>query len=72
MITNFTGGQLGVSQNPSKIQSQTAAFLGDFNTVIPGAAAAAKRDAKGNYLASMMAWPSWINVGTTPFGLSLR
>src|SRR5262249_23623661 len=58
VMTNFTGGALGVSQNPQKIQTQTAAFLADFDKVIPGAAAAATRDAKGNYLAAMMAWPS--------------
>jgi monoamine oxidase len=57
VITNFTGGQLGVAQDPNKLQAQTAAFLADLDTVIPGAAAAATRDAKGNVLASMMAWP---------------
>jgi monoamine oxidase len=57
VITNFTGGNLGLSQDPSKLQAQTAAFLADFNTVYPGAAAYAKKDAKGNYVAKMMAWP---------------
>jgi monoamine oxidase len=57
VITNFTGGPLGAAQNPSKIQSQTAAFLADYNTVFPGAAAQATVDSKGKYLASMMAWP---------------
>jgi monoamine oxidase len=57
VITNFTGGALGASQDPSKLQSQTAAFLTDFETVYPGASALASRDASGNVRASMMAWP---------------
>jgi monoamine oxidase len=57
VITNFTGGALGASQDPAKLQAQTKAFLADYDTVIPGVAAQATRDAKGNVLASMMAWP---------------
>jgi monoamine oxidase len=57
VITNFTGGALGAAQDPAKLQEQTNAFLADFDTVVPGVAAKATRDAKGNVLASMMAWP---------------
>lgn len=57
VITNYTGGQLGASQDPAKIQAQTAAFLADFEKVFPGATAAASRDSSGNYRAQMMAWP---------------
>jgi monoamine oxidase len=57
VMTNFTGGQLGASQDPAKLQAETAAFLADFENVFPGGSALASRDAKGNYLASMMAWP---------------
>ena len=57
VVTNFTGGNLGSSQDPSKLQAQTAAFLADFEKVYPGASAAASREANGNYHASMMAWP---------------
>ncbi len=57
VITNFTGGALGLSQDPAKLQAQTAAFVSDLEKVIPGAAAAATRDASGNYKAQMMSWP---------------
>jgi monoamine oxidase len=57
VITNYTGGSLGAAQDPAKIQAQTAAFLADFDEIYPGASAQATRDAKGNVLASMMAWP---------------
>jgi monoamine oxidase len=58
VMTNFTGGALGASQDPNQLQAQTAAFLADFDLVYPGAAARASRDAFGNLNASMMAWPS--------------
>jgi monoamine oxidase len=57
VMTNFTGGALGASQDPSKLQAQTAAFLSDFEKVIPGASSVATRDGKGNLHATMMAWP---------------
>jgi monoamine oxidase len=57
VITNFTGGNLGASQDPQKAQAQTAAFLADFEKVYPGASASASRDAGGNYRSQMMAWP---------------
>jgi monoamine oxidase len=56
VITNFTGGILGASQDPTKIQAQTAAFIADYNTVFPGAGATASMDGK-NYHSYMMAWP---------------
>lgn len=57
VMTNFTGGALGMAQDPSQVQSQTAAFLADFDKIYPGAAATATRDASGKYRASMMSWP---------------
>jgi len=57
VMTNFTGGILGTTQDPAQLQAQTAAFLADFEKVFPGASAQATRDAGGNVLASMMAWP---------------
>jgi monoamine oxidase len=57
VMTNFTGGALGASQDPSQLQAQTAAFLSDFEKVFPGASSVATRDSKGNYHATMMAWP---------------
>jgi monoamine oxidase len=67
VMTNFTGGDLGASQDPSKLQAQTAAFLADFEKVFPGGSAQATRDAKGNYHATMMAWPKnpWSNASYT-------
>jgi monoamine oxidase len=57
VITNFTGGTLGTTQDPSKVQAQTSAFLADFDKVFPGGAAAATKDATGNYKAVMFSWP---------------
>jgi monoamine oxidase len=51
VMTNFTGGALGLAQDPKKRAAQTAAFLGDFDKVFPGAAALA------NGANVMMAWP---------------
>jgi monoamine oxidase len=67
VMTNFTGGQLGANQDPSKLQQQTAAFLSDFDTVFPGSSAQATRDSSGKYVASMMAWPQnpWSNGSYT-------
>jgi monoamine oxidase len=56
VMTNFTGGVLGASQDPAKIQGQTAAFLVDLDVVYPGASAVATREASGAYRAVMTAW----------------
>ena len=70
VITNFTGGALGNSQDPAQLQGQTEAFLTDFNTVYPGAAAFAKRDASGKVIAQMLAWPKnpWAQGSYTCYG----
>jgi monoamine oxidase len=58
VMTNFTGGALGMSQDPSQVQAQTAAFLGDLDKIYPGSAGTATRDStSGNYRAVMMSWP---------------
>jgi monoamine oxidase len=57
LITDYTGGALGASLDPAKVQQQAAAFLADFDKIYPGAAAAAARDKKGALLAFTEAWP---------------
>ena len=57
VITNFTGGPLGLSQDPTQLQAATGAFLADYDKVFPGASASASKDASGNYRAVMMSWP---------------
>lgn len=57
VMTNFTGGALGAAQDPAQLEAQTSAFLADLDTVYPGAAAQASRDARGKLRASMAAWP---------------
>jgi monoamine oxidase len=51
VMTNFTGGVLGASQDPKKAAAQTAAFVSDYDKVIPGSAALA------NGISRMQAWP---------------
>jgi monoamine oxidase len=58
IITDYSGGQRGASLTPAKVQAQAGAFLTDLNKIIPGAAAAATRDKRGQLLVHLEAWPS--------------
>ncbi|MFO0553799.1 MAG: FAD-dependent oxidoreductase [Polyangiaceae bacterium] len=58
IITDYTGGALGASLVPNKLQQQTAQFLNNFDTIFPGAKALARKDASGNYVAHLEPWPS--------------
>lgn len=60
VITDFTGGALGLSL--SNAQTDTAAFLDDFDVVYPGAKALARKDAQGKYVAHLQHWPSDLNT----------
>ena len=51
VMTNFTGGNLGNAQDPKKAAAQTAAFVSDYNKVIPGSQALASG------VSRMQAWP---------------
>lgn len=57
VITDYTGGALGASLDPNKIQTHVKQFLGDLDKVYPGASAAAARTAAGAYVAHLEAWP---------------
>ncbi|MBS2023128.1 MAG: FAD-dependent oxidoreductase [Deltaproteobacteria bacterium] len=49
VMTNFTGGNLGLAQDPSKSASQTAAFVSDLARVFPAVSPNGKQ--------RMQAWP---------------
>jgi len=57
VITDYTGGALGARMDPARTQAEAALFLADYDRVIPGARAAARRDARGNVVAHLEAWP---------------
>ena len=58
VLTDYSGGNRGAGLNPKKVQTEAALFLADLDRVFPGALAAAKQDAKGNFLAHLEHWPS--------------
>ena len=58
ILTDYASGQRGAALKPSQLQAQVATFLADLDRVWPGAAAAARRDADGHYVAHLEAWPS--------------
>jgi monoamine oxidase len=57
VITDYTGGALGASLDPNKVQTHVKQFLADFEKIYPGASAAAARTAAGAYVAHLEAWP---------------
>lgn len=58
VLTDYTGGALGASLDPSRTQREAGRFLADLDRVWPGAAAAAARDRRGNVVAHLEHWPS--------------
>jgi monoamine oxidase len=58
ILTDYASGRRGAALRPSQLQPQVAAFLADLDRVWPGAAAAARRDARGHYVAHLEPWPS--------------
>ena len=60
VLTDYSGGDRGDGLDPDAVQLEASRFLVDLDKVYPGAlaAAAAKRDAGGNFLAHLEHWPS--------------
>ncbi|UQA55807.1 flavin monoamine oxidase family protein [Polyangium aurulentum] len=58
VLTDYSSGMRADALDPTKVQAQVAALLGDLNLVYPGALAAAAKDGKGKYLAHLEHWPS--------------
>ncbi len=58
VLTDYAGGNLGVSLDPAKVQLETASFLAAYDRAVPGALAKARRDASGKYVAHLEHWPT--------------
>ena len=58
VLTDYSGGDRGAQLNPAAVQDEATKFLGDLDTVYPGALAAAKLDGAGNFLAHLEHWTS--------------
>jgi monoamine oxidase len=58
VLTDYSSGERGTALSPNNPQVEARLFLGDLNTVFPGALAAATRDAKGLFRVHLEHWPS--------------
>jgi monoamine oxidase len=58
VLTDYASGERGAALRPNRLQQQVASFLRDFGAIVPGAAAAATRDARGDVRAFLEHWPS--------------
>ncbi len=58
ILTDYASAERGVALGKQPVNKAVGDFLGDLDKVWPGAAAAATRDAQGNYLAVRQHWPS--------------
>lgn len=56
VLTDYSGGERGARLDPSRLQSEAQAFLGDLESVYPGSAAAARRDGRGRVVAHLENW----------------
>lgn len=56
VLTDFSGGERGARLDPSKVQSEAAAFLGDLDRVYPGSSVLARRDNSGRVQAHLENW----------------
>lgn len=57
IITDYASGDRGAALKTTKLQTQVASFLTDFDTVLPGVKAHAAMDA-GTYVAHLEHWPT--------------
>lgn len=57
VITDYTGGALGASLDPSKIQTHVKQFLSDLEKIYPGVTAAARKSGATTVVAHLEAWP---------------
>jgi len=58
VLTDYTGDALAVSLSPQNPQGDADRFLSNYDAIIPGSKARARRDAKGNYVCHLEHWPS--------------
>lgn len=58
VLTDYTGDALSVSLSPKNVQADCDRFLTNYDAVIPGSKARARRDAQGNYVCHLEHWPS--------------
>jgi monoamine oxidase len=56
VITDYTGDALARALSPTRAQQHAADFLRDFDVVLPGAAARARRDDRGRYVCHLEQW----------------
>lgn len=56
VLAGYVGGEQARSMTTATLQADTRAFLGNLEAVLPGATAAARRDAEGNVLAHVENW----------------
>jgi monoamine oxidase len=57
IVTDYASGERGAGLRVSKVQSQVASFLGDFDTMLPGTKARAATSG-GKYVAHLEHWPT--------------
>ncbi len=57
VLTDYSSGNRGAGLDPNQLQTEAALFIGDLDTVFPGANAHAALDA-GQYRAHLEHWPS--------------
>lgn len=56
VITDFSGGDRGARLDPSKLQAEATAFLGDLEKVWPGTTGLVRRDTRGQVVAHLQNW----------------
>ena len=58
VLLDYSGGERALALRPGKVQDEAARFVAGLDSVLPGALAHAKRDARGQYLAHLEHWPT--------------
>ena len=58
ILTDYSSGTRGAALNPNNPQNEAAKFLTDLDQVVPGASAAARRDAQSRLVVHLEHWPS--------------
>jgi monoamine oxidase len=56
LLTQLVGGAQAKTMDPKRLQRHAAAFVNELERVLPGAQAAARRKANGDYLAHLENW----------------
>lgn len=58
VLTDYTGEALAVSLWPKNVQADCDRFLTNYDAVLPGTKARARRDSRGDYVCHLEHWPS--------------